>query len=97
MGSHQYSQRVGVDKSEIGYLHDEVYHGRSALSGNMMKLAFTLWDLSGPATTDNIVLLTRDEADAHDRGGGKTLYARDVQERIEQKIRAHTQWTALFR
>ena len=91
------SQKVGVDKKEIGYLHDEVFGGRSVLSGNMTKLAFTCWNLNAAPLTDNIILLTKEEADLHDKNGGKAMYDEATRLKIEKKIREHAKWTSANR
>lgn len=57
------------------YIVKELYGGRSArseprpgkgLHRTTHDLELTLWDASRPAEVDNLVLLTRDEADIHD-------------------------------
>jgi hypothetical protein len=64
---------------QIIFLLREVYRGFSARSDRVVlpggdkglcrstaNLTFTRWDASKPATADNLVLLSKDEADAHD-------------------------------
>lgn len=65
-----------VDLREIEALVREHWRGRSArqeVGGNdkglgraIGHLALTRWDPSRPASPGNLVLLTREEADAHD-------------------------------
>jgi tRNA threonylcarbamoyladenosine dehydratase len=67
----------GADMQEIEILIRELWRGRSArsrvppatemaLTRGLGGLALTRWDPSLPATVDNLVLLTREEADVHD-------------------------------
>lgn len=70
---------VAVDRDDVVYLLRELWRGFSARServvmpgGNrgLMRstadLTFVRWDRRKPATVDNLVLLTTDEADAHE-------------------------------
>lgn len=71
---------VGVDAQEVEALVREVWRGRSAraapgqgpgdkaLKRSVGHLTLTRWDAARPATVDNLVLLTHEEADAHDAG-----------------------------
>lgn len=62
------------------YLLREVYRGLSARAPPVIRpggdkalcrstadLTFTRWDAAAPATVDNLVLLTQQEADLHDQ------------------------------
>eukprot|EP00873_Tetraselmis_striata_P028405 jgi/Tetstr1/448669/TSEL_035911.t3 len=70
---------VAVDLDEVTYLVRELWRGFSAkaprvvlpggdkgLCRSTVNLFLTRWDSSKPATVDNLVLLDREEADAHD-------------------------------
>jgi hypothetical protein len=67
----------GVDIAEVEVLIREIWRGESAtatepspatkgLSKNLGNLFLTVWDPSKSGTIDNLVLLTREEADMHD-------------------------------
>jgi len=53
--------------NDIGYIFEEIWNGRSALSGNLNKLALTRWDRSQPPSLQNIICLTKAEAEKHDK------------------------------
>ncbi|KAI8645938.1 hypothetical protein BD408DRAFT_410872 [Parasitella parasitica] len=55
-----------LDVQDVAYIFEEMWHGKSALSGPNDKLALTRWDKSKPLGYLNVVCLTRQEADAHD-------------------------------
>lgn len=56
-----------VDVRDVGYIYEEIFRGRSAVSGITEKLALTRWDPRKPLTLQNCVVLTKNEADVHDR------------------------------
>lgn len=77
------SDGLQIDGAEVEVLVRELWRGKSAradsnsqgsenvfISRNIGHLALTRWDASRPATIDNLVLLTKEEADQHDEGGG---------------------------
>ncbi|KAL7748988.1 hypothetical protein RI367_005637 [Sorochytrium milnesiophthora] len=53
--------------SDVGYLVEEIWRCRSAVSGNMDKLALTRWHPHYPASMTNCILMTRQEVTAHDK------------------------------
>ncbi|ORX75861.1 hypothetical protein K493DRAFT_211961 [Basidiobolus meristosporus CBS 931.73] len=61
----------GLSKSEAGYVLEELWRSRSALSGALDKLALTRWDRHQPLTIQNCICLTVEEADRHDNMLGK--------------------------
>ena len=84
---------LGVDAAEVEVLVRELWRGASARAGarppteaalarGLGELALTRWDPARPGAVDNLVLLTRAEADAHDAeasaaGGLDALRARE--------------------
>ncbi|CEP19373.1 hypothetical protein [Parasitella parasitica] len=55
-----------LDVQDVAYIFEEMWHGKSAISGPNDKLALTRWDKSKPLDYFNTVCLTRQEADVHD-------------------------------
>lgn len=60
-----------MDVNDIGYIFEEIWNGRSALSGNLNKLTLTRWDRTQPPSFENIICLTKIEAEKHDKLEGK--------------------------
>jgi len=71
------SEDIGVDVQEVEVLVREVWRGMSAraerppasqkgITRRLGDLVLTVWNPSKRATIDNLVMLTRAEADAHD-------------------------------
>ena len=64
----QYNNKQGISLStaDIGFVFEEIWRGRSALSGAFEKLALVRWDKAKPFTYGNIVCLTKMEAERHE-------------------------------
>jgi tRNA threonylcarbamoyladenosine dehydratase len=70
-----------IDMAEVEVLIREIWRGESArskgprplkgISKNIGDLHLTLWDPTKAATVDNLVLLTKDEAENHDLAVGR--------------------------
>lgn len=69
---------LAIDPQEVEVVIREVFHGRSARSEGVVTdnrslartlggLTLTRWDQTKPAAIDNVVLLTMEEAEAHDK------------------------------
>lgn len=74
------ANNIGIDPHEVEVLIREVFRGRSVRSDGVYSdnrslaralgsLTLTRWDHSKPAAVDNVVLLTVEEAEAHERMG----------------------------
>ncbi|KAG1117527.1 hypothetical protein G6F42_013412 [Rhizopus arrhizus] len=55
-----------LDVQDVAYIFEEMWHGKSVISGPNDKLALTRWDKSKSLSYFNTVCLTRQEANAHD-------------------------------
>ncbi|KCV71357.1 hypothetical protein H696_02304 [Fonticula alba] len=53
--------------SDTGYLVDEVWCCRSAVSGSPVRPTLVRWRRELRSSVDNLVIMTQEEADAHDR------------------------------
>ncbi|KAI7833374.1 hypothetical protein BX661DRAFT_178286 [Kickxella alabastrina] len=56
--------QMSVD--DVGYMLEEIWRGRSAVSGSTDRLVLTRWHREKPMSTGNCISLTRAEADKHD-------------------------------
>jgi tRNA A37 threonylcarbamoyladenosine dehydratase len=61
------SEPLNITVSDVGYIFEEIWNGRSALSGNLNKLTLTRWDRTQPPSLQNIICLTKAEAEKHDK------------------------------
>ena len=56
-----------MDVTDVAYIFEEMWHGKSVISGPDDKLALTRWDKAKPLDYFNTVCMTRSEANAHDK------------------------------
>ncbi|KND03762.1 uncharacterized protein SPPG_01218 [Spizellomyces punctatus DAOM BR117] len=61
------SANIPFNVSDVGYIFEEIWRGRSALSGTFDKLQLIRWDVTKPASFQNVVCLTRHEAEKHEK------------------------------
>ncbi|KAL6613699.1 hypothetical protein U3516DRAFT_630790 [Neocallimastix sp. 'constans'] len=57
---------INITISDIAFIFEEIWNGRSALSGDLNKLTLTRWDRTQPPSLNNIICLTKAEAQKHD-------------------------------
>lgn len=88
----QKDQRIPIALADVGYIVEEVFRGKSPVSGYSTKLALSKWDPSKPISLQNVVLLTKDEQKEHEthvlNGGGKLedLYSPDVLALVQKRF-----------
>lgn len=61
------SRTIPFDIKDVGYIFEEMWLGKSILSGPVDKPAIVRWDRSKPLSFTNVICLTRDEAAKHDK------------------------------
>ncbi|CAI4063466.1 hypothetical protein SKDZ_08G0440 [Saccharomyces kudriavzevii ZP591] len=75
---------------EVGYIVEEMFRGKSPISGYSTKLALTKWKADKEVSFTNLVLLTKDEQEIHEkrvlRDGEKltAVYSSEVLNVIER-------------
>ncbi|KAG0165717.1 hypothetical protein DFQ28_008379 [Apophysomyces sp. BC1034] len=55
-----------LDLADVGYIFEEIWSGKSILSGPQDRVALARWDRSKPLSYLNTVCMSKDEARAHD-------------------------------
>lgn len=89
-----------LDVPDVAYIFEEMWHGKSVISGPDDKLALTRWDKSKPLSYFNTVCMTRTEANTHDKLAedvnledyyGKEIYDKVVK-RFEDEKRIQDTW-----
>jgi tRNA threonylcarbamoyladenosine dehydratase len=58
---------VPFDIKDVGYIFEEMWLGKSVVSGTADKPALVRWDRSKPLSFTNVICLTREEAAQHDQ------------------------------
>ncbi|CAD6634440.1 BJ4_G0007190.mRNA.1.CDS.1 [Saccharomyces cerevisiae] len=60
------SQRIPLALKDVSYLVEEVFKGKSPISGISTRLTLTKWDPSKPISLQNVVVLTKNEQKVHE-------------------------------
>lgn len=87
------SQRIPLALKDVSYLVEEVFKGKSPISGISTRLTLTKWDPSKPISLQNVVVLTKSEQKVHeDRvlNGNERLqdvYGANVLELVSQRFK----------
>ncbi|CAM0139354.1 hypothetical protein VKS41_004840 [Umbelopsis sp. WA50703] len=87
-----YNQKtIPFDARDVGYIFEEMWLGKSILSGPADKPALVRWDRTKPLSYSNVVCLTREEANRHDKLPSdvdlKSLYGEDVVKLVEKRFK----------
>lgn len=99
------NQRVPIDMNDVGYLIEEVFRGKSSISGEPTKLCISLWyPPAVPEVVDfnNLIVLTKDEQRIHEKEvllGGKSLdsiYSKKVIDVVTKRLEEQ-KWYSQFR
>ncbi|KAI7899434.1 uncharacterized protein BX663DRAFT_521735 [Cokeromyces recurvatus] len=94
--SKKYKQKVcTLDAKDVAYIFEEMWHGKSVISGPNDKLALTRWDRSKPIDYFNTVCMTRLEANTHDELPEDTnleeYYGKEVYDRVMNRFEKERQ------
>ncbi|CAO3658805.1 unnamed protein product [Umbelopsis ramanniana] len=84
-------QTIPFDIKDVGYIFEEMWLGKSILSGPVDKPAIVRWDRSKPLSFTNVICLTRDEAAKHDKLPADVdmaaHYGEDVARLVEKRFK----------
>ncbi|CCH59466.1 hypothetical protein TBLA_0B06430 [Henningerozyma blattae CBS 6284] len=59
-------QRVPIALKDVGYIVEEIFRGKSPISGFSTRLTLSKWDPSLPVSLQNVVLMTKEEQKDHE-------------------------------
>lgn len=85
-------QRVPISLTDVSYILEEVYHGKSPISNYSTRLTLSRWDPSKELSFQNIVVMTKEEQKAHEdrvlKGGEKVedVYSDEILKRVEARF-----------
>lgn len=86
-------QRVPIAVKEVSYIVEEVFRGKSPVSGYSTRLTLSKWDPNKPVTIQNVVILTKEEQKEHEDNvlnGGKSLedvYSKDILDLVAKRFK----------
>lgn len=81
-----------VGLNDMQYILEEVWRGKSPISGLSSRLSISRWDMKRELGMDNVILLTKDETKEHERRclkGGEDpidVYGPEVMARINKRF-----------
>jgi hypothetical protein len=78
-----------LDVRDVAYIFEEMWHGKSVISGPDDKLSLTRWDKTKPLSYFNTVCMTRTEANTHDKLPNDTNLEKYYGEEIYRNITKH--------
>ncbi|KAF8941867.1 hypothetical protein BGZ47_007088 [Haplosporangium gracile] len=58
-------ETIALDRRDVGYVIEEIFRGKSALSGSMEKIGLCRWRRDKPLSLQNVVVLTKSELEKH--------------------------------
>lgn len=74
----------------MGYIFEEMWHGKSVISGPDDKLALTRWIKTEPLSYFNTICMTRTEANTHDKLPDNTnledFYGQEIYSKIVKRL-----------
>ncbi|CCH41718.1 putative membrane protein [Wickerhamomyces ciferrii] len=88
-----HDQRIPIALKEVPYIVEEVFRGKSPVSGFSTRLTLSKWDPKRPVSLTNVVVLTKEEQKFHEDhvlNGGKALedvYDEQVLKLVEKRFK----------
>lgn len=85
-------QRVPVALGDVQYLLEEVFRGKSPISGYSTRLVLSKWDPAKPVNLQNVVIITKEEQKEHEArvliGGEKLedVYPKEILDAINMRF-----------
>lgn len=84
-------QRVKISMTDVNYVLEEVFRGKSPISNYSTRLALSKWDPSKEISLQNVVVMTKDEQRKHEKrvliGGEKLedVYLKEVIDLVKSR------------
>ncbi|KAG5416970.1 hypothetical protein I9W82_004601 [Candida metapsilosis] len=84
-------QRVKISMTDVNYVLEEVFRGKSPISNYSTRLALSKWDPSKEISLQNVVVMTKDEQRKHEKrvliGGEKLedVYSKEVIDLVKSR------------
>ncbi|EGV59993.1 hypothetical protein CANTEDRAFT_116018 [Yamadazyma tenuis ATCC 10573] len=63
----QLDQRVPISMTDVSYILEEIFHGKSPISNYSTKLTLSRWDPTKELSLQNIVVMTKQEQSDHEK------------------------------
>ncbi|GAB9465671.1 Ubiquitin-activating enzyme [Globisporangium polare] len=91
------SGRMPLEKEEIEFIFQEVWRGRSSVSGvrqgGHQRMFLARWRADAPLRPDNVVFLTLKELNQFDKAdGGVDAFGDEVRDKIDARLQQFGEW-----
>ncbi|KAF9923893.1 hypothetical protein FBU30_006076 [Linnemannia zychae] len=92
-------ETIALDRRDVGYVIEEIFRGKSAISGSMEKIGLCRWKRNHPLSLQNVVVLTKSELEKHVKLPADAdlveVYGQEVVDSIEAKFREEAEISQL--
>ncbi|KAF9543176.1 hypothetical protein EC957_001238 [Mortierella hygrophila] len=92
-------ETIALDRRDVGYVIEEIFRGKSALSGSMEKIGLCRWRRDQPLSLQNVVVLTKSELEKHVKLAADAdlveVYGQDKVDAVEAMFREEAELSRL--
>ncbi|KAF9083578.1 hypothetical protein BGX23_011313 [Mortierella sp. AD031] len=92
-------ETIALDRRDVGYVIEEIFRGKSAISQSMEKIGLCRWRRDQPLSLQNVVVLTKSEMDKHVKLRADAdlveVYGQTVVDYVETKFREEAELSRL--
>ncbi|KAF9278999.1 hypothetical protein BGZ68_008196 [Mortierella alpina] len=92
-------ETIALDRRDVGYVMEEIFRGKSAVSQSMDKIGLCRWDRSKPLSLQNVVVLTKSEIERHAKlpleADLVQVYGQEVVDFVEDRFREEAEISRL--
>ncbi|KAG0292468.1 hypothetical protein BGZ96_004098 [Linnemannia gamsii] len=92
-------ETIALDRRDVGYVIEEIFRGKSALSGSMEKIGLCRWKRDKPLSLQNVVVLTKSELEKHVKLPADAdlveIYGQDKVDAVDAKFREEAELSRL--
>lgn len=96
------SRDVPITTVDAEYIIEEIFHGRSPISGDPNRLVLSMWDPNAPVSVSNLIPVTKDQQAYHEKTVLKTgtpveeAYSPQVLQIVNKRFKEEA-WYSQFR
>ncbi|KAI8354336.1 hypothetical protein B0O80DRAFT_478198 [Mortierella sp. GBAus27b] len=90
---------IVLDRRDVGYLLEEIFRGKSVISGSTNKVGLCRWKRAEPLSLQNVVVMTKSEINKHEKlpldADLVEVYGKDVVDNVEASFRKEAEISRL--
>ncbi|KAF9181557.1 hypothetical protein BGZ51_002539 [Haplosporangium sp. Z 767] len=92
-------ETIALDRRDVGYVIEEIFRGKSAISQSMDKIGLCRWKRADPLSLQNVVVLTKSEMSRHEKlpldADLAEVYGQEVVDYVEDRFREESEISRL--